>query len=120
MSNSVYVNIYLLNLQNLYSAFQLSIVKPKQLVSPITTDEDSSLNPSEFEVITCTRRQARENARVQVAIDFGFASHWLRKWREFCQPIIERRKAKRKQTSITFESRRKADLRAICSVYLNQ
>ena len=29
---------------------------------------------------------------------FGFASHWLRKWREFRQPITEQSKAKPKQT----------------------
>ena len=39
--------------------------------------------------ITCNRRQARENARMQSAIGFGFASHWLRKLRAFGQPIIE-------------------------------
>ena len=27
-------------------------------------------------------------------IGFGLASHWLRKWRELCQPITERSKAK--------------------------
>ena len=31
-------------------------------------------------------------------IGFGLASHWLRKWHELCQPIIEPRKAKPKQT----------------------
>ena len=31
-------------------------------------------------------------------ISFGLASHWLRKWRELCQPIIESSKAKPKQT----------------------
>ena len=49
------------------------------------------MNQSEFEVITCNRRQARENARVQLAIGFAFASHWLRKWREFWQPITQPR-----------------------------
>ena len=58
------------------------------------------MNQSEIEVITCNRRQARENARVQLAISFGFGSHWLRKWREFCQPITGRSKAKPKQTQI--------------------
>ena len=57
------------------------------------------------------RRQARENARVQLAIGFGFASHWLRKWREFCQPITERSKAKPKQTRITFDTQLKTALK---------
>ena len=39
---------------------------------------------------TCDRRQARENASDQVAIgQFGFASDWLRRWREIFKPIIE-------------------------------
>ena len=28
------------------------------------------------------RRQALESAHVQQPIDFGFASYWLRKWRD--------------------------------------
>ena len=49
-------------------------------------------------------RQARENACIQPAlhVGFSFASHWLRKWREFCQPITER--SKPKQTQITFDT----------------
>ena len=37
------------------------------------------MSQSEFEAITCNRRQARENTRVQVVIGLGFASHWLKK-----------------------------------------
>ena len=40
------------------------------------------MNQSEFEADTCDRRQARENAWERGTIDFGFTSHWLRKWRE--------------------------------------
>ena len=40
----------------------------------------------------------QENAHVRVAIGFGSASHWLRKWREVCWPITERSNAKPKQT----------------------
>ena len=35
-------------------------------------------------------RLARENAGDQDAIGFGFASDWLRRWREFSDPITER------------------------------
>ena len=35
------------------------------------------------------RGKARENAGDQVVIDVGFASDWLREWREFCGPITE-------------------------------
>ena len=58
------------------------------------------MNQSELEAKACNRRQARENACEQVSIGFIFASHWLRKWREFCQSnaITEGSKAKPKQT----------------------
>ena len=54
------------------------------------------MNQSEIEANTCNRHQRRQNA-----CEHGFASHWLRKWREFCQPITERCKTKLKQTRIT-------------------
>ena len=38
------------------------------------------------------------NARVELAIGFGFASHCSEKWFEFCQPITERSQAKPKET----------------------
>ena len=62
----------------------------------ITTDANSTMCQSEYK-ITCTWRQARENARAQVAFGFGLAFHWLKKWREFCWPITERSKVKPKQ-----------------------
>ena len=43
------------------------------------------------------RRKARENACDQVEICFGFASDWLRRWRDFLKPIEERSKTKPKQ-----------------------
>ena len=65
------------------------------------------MSQSEYEAIARHRRKARENARVQVAIGFGF--HWLKKWREFCWPITERGNAKPKQTQLlrcSIENRR--------------
>ena len=41
------------------------------------------MNQSELEANACNRRQARENACERGTIGIGFASHWLRKWREF-------------------------------------
>ena len=63
------------------------LVKPKQSLWPITTDENNTRNQSELEANTCNRRQARENACDQVTIGFSLASDWLRKWREFFEPI---------------------------------
>ena len=45
------------------------------------------MNQSEPEANACNRSKARENAGERGTIGFGFASHWLRKWREFYQPI---------------------------------
>ena len=47
------------------------------------------MDQSKLEAHSCNGRQARENASERGTIDFGFASHWLRKWREFYQPITE-------------------------------
>ena len=43
---------------------------------------------------------ARENACEHVTIAFDFASHWLRKWREFCQPIIDDSKSKQSKREL--------------------
>ena len=40
------------------------------------------MNQSEFLAITCNLLKAREKSRVQGAIGFGFASHWLKNWHE--------------------------------------
>ena len=50
------------------------------------------MDQSELEANACNRRKARENAWERGTV--GFASHLLRKWREFCQPITERSKDK--------------------------
>ena len=56
--------------------------KPKQLLRPITTGTNSSTNQSEFLAITCNSLEAREKSPLHGAICFGFASHWLKNWRE--------------------------------------
>ena len=58
--------------------------------------------PKEPKANTCNRRQARENAREQVAIGFGFTSDWPRKWREIFYPKAKRSKAKPKQITNYF------------------
>ena len=64
--------------------------KPKQFLRPITTGANSAMNQSEFLAIICNLRKAREKSRVHGAIGFGFASHWLKNWRESFKPIIKR------------------------------
>ena len=81
--------------------------KPKQLLRPITTGEDGAMNQSRFLVITCTSLKTREKLRVHGAIGFGFASHWLKNWRESFKPITKR--SNRNQV-ITFDSHLKTAL----------
>jgi len=45
--------------------------------------------------------EAREKSRIQGAIGFGFASHWLKNWREIFKPITKRSNRSR---AITFDS----------------
>ena len=66
--------------------------KPKQLLRPITIGTNSAMNQSQFLAITCNSLEAREKSRVHVAIGFGFgfASHWLKNWRDSFKPITKR------------------------------
>ena len=65
----------------------MTVEKPKRKqllrdLRPITIGADSVMNQPEFLAITCKWLKARENSRVQGAIAFGFASHWLENWCE--------------------------------------
>ena len=48
------------------------------------------MNQSKFLAITCNSLKPREKSRVHSAIGFGFASHWLKNWRESFKPITKR------------------------------
>ena len=82
--------------------------KPKQLLRPITTGADSAMNQSQFLAITCNSLEAREKSRVHVVIGFGFASHWLKNWRESFRPIT---KLSNRNHVITFDSHLKTALK---------
>ena len=65
--------------------------KPKQLLQPITTGTNSAMNQSQSLAITCNSLEAREKVtRIHSAIGFGFASHWLKNWRDPFKPITKR------------------------------
>ena len=81
--------------------------KPKQLLRPITTGTNSAMNQSQFLAITCNSLKAREKSRVQGTIGFGFASHWLKNWRESSKPITKR---SNRNHVITFDSHLKTAL----------
>ena len=62
--------------------------KPKQLLRPITTGAGSAMNQSQFLAITCNSLEAQVKSCVHGVI--GFASHWLKNWRESFEPITNR------------------------------
>ena len=81
--------------------------KPKQLLRPITTGAKSALNQSQFLAITYNLLKTWGKSRVHGAIGFGFASHWLKNWREPFKPIIKR---SNRNHVITFDSHLKTAL----------
>ena len=81
--------------------------KPKQLLQPTTTGTNSTMNQSQFLAITCNSLDAREKSRVQGAIGFGFASHWLKNWRNSFKPMTKRTN---RNHVITFDSHLKTAL----------
>ena len=85
----------------------VEIPKPKQLFQPITTRTNSSMNQSEFLAITCNSPEMWEKSHVRGAIGFGFASHWLKNWRESFKPITKR---SNRNHVITFDSHLKTAL----------
>ena len=59
------------------------------LTSSIKNEGDNPANQSKLEVITPSRRKARENVHARATIGFGFTSDWLKKWGENFEPITE-------------------------------
>ena len=86
----------------------LKIPIPEFLLRPITTGTNSAMNQSEFLAIIEDLFKAREKSRVQGAIGFGFASHWLKNWRNIFKPTTKREKCNR--VSINFHSHLKTVL----------
>ena len=81
--------------------------KPKQLLRPITTGANSLMNQSQFLAVTWNLLKAREKSHAHGAIGFGFASHWLKNWRESFKPIT---KCSNRNHAITFDSHLKTTL----------
>ena len=87
--------------------------KPKQLLRPITTGPGSTMNQSQFLAITCNSFEAPERSRVYGAIGLGFASHWLKNWRESFNLITKR---SNRNHVLTFDSLLKNALIHACDV----
>ena len=81
--------------------------KSKQLLRPITTGMNSAMNQSQFLAITGNSLDAREKSHVRGAIGFGFASHWLKNWRDSFKPVT---KHSNRNHVITFDSHLKTAL----------
>ena len=67
------------------------------------------MNQSQFLAITGNSLEAREKSRLLGAIGFGFASHWLKNWRQSFEPITKR---SNRNYVITFDSHLKTALNA--------
>jgi len=59
------------------------------------------MNQSEFVAIACKLLKARESLRVQDMIGFGFASPWLKNWRDISRSVT---KLSNRNRVITFDS----------------
>ena len=59
------------------------------------------MNQSQFLATTYNSLKAREKSRVHGAVGFGFASRWLKNWREAFKPIT---KSSNRNHVITFDS----------------
>ena len=66
------------------------MVVEKAILRPITTKAKGARNQSEFTEIACNLLKPLGKSRVQGAIGFGFASHWLKNWGEIFKPITKR------------------------------
>ena len=71
------------------------------------------MNQSQLLAITCNSPEAREKSRAHGAIDFGFASHWLKNCRESSKPITKR---SNRNHIITFDSHLKTALFYLCEI----
>ena len=81
--------------------------RPKQLLRPITTGTNNGIKQSQFLAITCNSLEAREKSCARGVIGFGFASHWLKNWRDPFKPIT---KCSNRNHTITFDSHLKTAL----------
>ena len=66
------------------------------------------MNQSQLLAITSNSLKAQERSRGHGAIGFGFASHWLKNWRESFKPITKR---SNRNHVITFNSHLKTALK---------
>ena len=66
------------------------------------------MNQSQFLANIWNLLKAREKSRAHGAIGFGFASHWLKNWRESFKPITKR---SNRNHVITFDSHLKNALK---------
>ena len=75
--------------QRFLERFSNECQKIKTKLLPITTGTNSAMKQSQFLAIIWNLLKAREKSRVHGAIGFGFASHWLKNWRESFKPITK-------------------------------
>lgn len=62
-----------------------------------TKHNDTIRIPSRYTVASCRKT-------LVIVSQFGFASDWWRKWREFLKPITEHSKENLKQSQVSFDT----------------
>ena len=75
--------------QSDFHSIECRKIKTKVMTLANQKDGDNPVNQSKLEVITRSRRKARENVHTRATIGFGFTSDWLKKWRKNFEPITE-------------------------------
>ena len=88
----------------------MSVEEPIILASHNRRKQRDAVNQSELQANHVTAAKARKNAREEVTVAFGLVFHWLRKWREFGEPITERRRQNQSKHAIAFDTRLKTAL----------
>ena len=83
-----YILVYKLNLMERFS-IECGKTKTKLTTTANEQKEKYRLKRGKARERAGKRGKARESAGDQVVIDVGFASDWLREWREFWGPITE-------------------------------
>ena len=74
------------------------------------------MNQSVLIAIPCNSLEAREKSRIHGVIGFGFASHWLKNWRESFKPVTKR---SNRNHVITFDSHLETALSLLIPLVLN-
>ena len=92
--------------KNILEQFSIECRKTKPKVFTLTNHKENRQTryPNKLKPNVAGSRRGKLCASdSRYTIGFGFTSDWLRKWREFFEPINKRSNTKPQQTQITFD-----------------